>query len=249
MAVKSALLALILRWRSSNKTVELVIDNVASEYTVIGVVHSTLNDLSGMFGFQIPGFIYVPYSAMSGDGSLGQLAVKVSGSADADTAVSKIKALLKKTNANGKYFQIENLSGYMREFDSILSVITYVLSATAAISLFVAGIGIMNSMLATVSDRQAEIGICKAIGATSGQIALIFMTESFILTLIGGLCGLALGLTASYAVFSWLGIELTISLYGILLPCAVTLVIGLASGILPAVSAARLQPIIAIRKE
>lgn len=231
------------------KKVDLVVNNVTSEYTVIGVVHSTLNDLSGMFGFQIPGFIYVPYSAMSDDGSLGQLAVKVSGGADTDSAVNKIKALLKKTNANGKYFQIENLSGYMQEFDSILSVITYVLSATAAISLFVAGIGIMNSMLATVSDRQAEIGICKAIGATSGQIALIFMTESFILTLFGGLCGLALGLVAAYAVFSAVGVELTISLYGILLPCAVTLAIGLASGILPAVSAARLQPIIAIRKE
>ena len=231
------------------KKVDLVIDNVASEYTVIGVVRSTLNDLSGIFGFQIPGFIYVPYSTLSDDGSLGQLAIKVNGEADIDSAVNKIQTLLKKTNVNGKYFQIENMSGYMQEFDAILNVITYILSATAAISLFVAGIGIMNSMLATVSDRQSEIGICKAIGATSGQIALIFMTESLILTVIGGLCGLAFGLIVSYALFSYIGLNLTLSLYGILLPCAVTLAIGLASGILPAVSAARLQPIIAIRKD
>lgn len=137
----------------------------------------------------------------------------------------------------------------MHEFDAVLGLLTGVLSATAAISLFVAGIGIMNAMFATVSDRRSEIGICKAIGADAWQIALTFLLETMMLTLLGGIGGLIFGLAVAAAVFAFLGTSLTLNIYAILLPCLITLTVGLLSGILPAVSAARLQPIIAIRKE
>ena len=223
-------------------------DGISDEYEIIGVVHATLNRFSSVLGFQIPGFLYVPYSAITTDDDIGQLAVKVNGD-NPDTAVRQIESLLRKTKVNGKSFQVENLSGYMHEFDAVLGLLTGVLSATAAISLFVAGIGIMNAMFATVSDRRSEIGICKAIGADAWQIALTFLLETMMLTLLGGIGGLIFGLAVAAAVFAFLGTSLTLNIYAILLPCLITLTVGLLSGILPAVSAARLQPIIAIRKE
>ena len=230
------------------KKIIITNDGISDEYEIIGVVHATLNRFSSVLGFQIPGFLYVPYSAITTDDDIGQLAVKVNGD-NPDTAVRQIESLLRKTKVNGKSFQVENLSGYMHEFDAVLGLLTGVLSATAAISLFVAGIGIMNAMFATVSDRRSEIGICKAIGADAWQIALTFLLETTMLTLLGGIGGLIFGLAVAAAVFAFLGTSLTLNIYAILLPCLITLTVGLLSGILPAVSAARLQPIIAIRKE
>lgn len=230
------------------KKIIITNDGISDEYEIIGVVHATLNRFSSVLGFQIPGFLYVPYSAITTDDDIGQLAVKVNGD-NPDTAVRQIESLLRKTKVNGKSFQVENLSGYMHEFDAVLGLLTGVLSATAAISLFVAGIGIMNAMFATVSDRRSEIGICKAIGADAWQIALTFLLETMMLTMLGGIGGLIFGLAVAAAVFAFLGTSLTLNIYAILLPCLITLTVGLLSGILPAVSAARLQPIIAIRKE
>ena len=230
------------------KKIIITNDGISDEYEIIGVVHATLNRFSSVLGFQIPGFLYVPYSAITTDDDIGQLAVKVNGD-NPDTAVRQIESLLRKTKVNGKSVQVENLSGYMHEFDAVLGLLTGVLSATAAISLFVAGIGIMNAMFATVSDRRSEIGICKAIGADAWQIALTFLLETMMLTLLGGIGGLIFGLAVAAAVFAFLGTSLTLNIYAILLPCLITLTVGLLSGILPAVSAARLQPIIAIRKE
>ena len=230
------------------KKIIITNDGISDEYEIIGVVHATLNRFSSVLGFQIPGFLYVPYSAITTDDDIGQLAVKVNVD-NPDTAVRQIESLLRKTKVNGKSFQVENLSGYMHEFDAVLGLLTGVLSATAAISLFVAGIGIMNAMFATVSDRRSEIGICKAIGADAWQIALTFLLETMMLTLLGGIGGLIFGLAVAAAVFAFLGTSLTLNIYAILLPCLITLTVGLLSGILPAVSAARLQPIIAIRKE
>ena len=230
------------------KKIIITNDGISDEYEIIGVVHATLNRFSSVLGFQIPGFLYVPYSAITTDDDIGQLAVKVNGD-NPDTAVRQIESLLRKTKVNGKSFQVENLSGYMHEFDAVLGLLTGVLSATAAISLFVAGIGIMNAMFATVSDRRSEIGICKAIGADAWQIALTFLLETMMLTLLGGIGGLIFGLAVAAAVFAFLGTSLTLNIYAILLPCLITLTVGLLSGILPAVSAARLQPIIAILKE
>ena len=230
------------------KKIIITNDGISDEYEIIGVVHATLNRFSSVLGFQIPGFLYVPYSAITTDDDIGQLAVKVNGD-NPDTAVRQIESLLRKTKVNGKSFQVENLSGYMHEFDAVLGLLTGVLSATAAISLFVAGIGIMNAMFATVSDRRSEIGICKAIGADAWQIALTFLLETMMLTLLGGIGGLIFGLAVAAAGFAFLGTSLTLNIYAILLPCLITLTVGLLSGILPAVSAARLQPIIAIRKE
>ena len=227
------------------KTLNVIIDNASVEYKIIGVVSCTLNDLTGVIGFKIPTFIYLPYLSLS-DGDLAQLAVKLYDGSDAEDVSDKISSVLSRSNPNGKHFQVENISGYRSEFDSVLDVITLLLSATAAISLFVAGIGVMNTMLAGVNDRRAEIGICKAVGATRGQIARLFLTEALILSAFGGACGILLGFAIIIPSFLAFGLGISVTLSGILVPCAVTMLIGLLSGLMPAVMAASLQPVTAM---
>ena len=233
------------------KTVLLKNGNVREEFEIIGVADSSFSDITGLIGIRIPFFIYVPYAALGydEDTSIGQLAIKVKSSEDPSVVKAKVASVLKKTNSNGKYFQVENISEYRNEFGYILNIVTLVLSLTAAVSLLVAGIGIMNSMLANVNDRRAEIGICKAIGASKGQIAMIVLCEAVVLSIIGGISGAAAGLAITFAAGQISGIAPQISLYGIMIPSAITIFIGLSSGLMPALKAARLMPVAAIRKE
>ena len=135
------------------------------------------------------------------------------------------------------------------------SVLTILLSSIAAISLIVGGIGIMNIMLVSVSERTKEIGLRKAVGATNEEILQQFLIEAIILTMIGGLMGIIGGATMSlligfvisnFFLDTW---TTTIPLNGIILSAVVSTVVGLVFGIYPAKSASRLDPIEALRYE
>lgn len=232
------------------KTISVSLDGGSGqEFRIIGVVRSTLNELSGMIGVQLPCFLYVPYSVVTDGANVAQLVVHVRETADPSSVTTRISSLLKRTNVNGKYFSVENMSGYMSEFDGILSVVTSALSATAAISLLVAGIGVMNSMMSTVADRKSEIGICKAIGATSLQICSVFLTETLLLCAVSGFVGLVFGFGISALVFALVGVPMTLNASELLVPTLLTLAVGILSGLVPAIAASRLQPIRAIQKE
>ncbi len=134
-------------------------------------------------------------------------------------------------------------------------VLTVLLSSIAAISLLVGGIGIMNIMLVSVTERTQEIGLRKAVGATYKEIMLQFLVESVLLTLLGGLLGVLGGVVISYLV-GWVLIQYFISGWAIVIPpnaiflaAAVSTVVGLVFGIYPARNAARLNPIDALRYE
>lgn len=231
------------------RTIELTINGRDTDFTIIGVANSALNELSSLLGVKLPPFLYLPYSVVGDAENLQQIAVQVSSDADLEKTAAKIRTLLRKTDTNGAHFQIENMGGYVAGFSAVIDIVTIVLAATAAVSLLVAGIGIVNSMLATVSDRKNEIGVMKAIGASSRQIAVIFLSEAMILTLLGCLLGLLVACLLVYGIGLYLGITLRMTASGILLPVTVSMVVGLLSGILPAISAARLQPIKAIRSD
>ena len=131
----------------------------------------------------------------------------------------------------------------------ITGVMTLFLGAIAGISLLVGGIGIMNIMLVTVTERTREIGIRKAVGATRGAILVQFLIEALVLTLVGGLVGITLGVTASDLLARVLEVSPRVTPGMVALAAGVCCVVGLSFGVYPAMRAAQLRPIEALRYE
>ena len=146
-------------------------------------------------------------------------------------------------------FSIRSQADLLSAITATTSTFTNLLSGIAAISLLVGGIGIMNIMLVTITERTHEIGIRKAIGAKRRDILLQFLFESAVLTITGGIFGILLGLGISLLAGRLLGLSASLSLYGPLLAFSVSSTIGIVFGYYPARRAAMLQPIVALRYE
>ena len=146
-------------------------------------------------------------------------------------------------------FSVLNQASIVSAASSVTGTFTILLAAVAGISLVVGGIGIMNMMLTTVTERTREIGLRKAIGAKRRDISVQFLTEAVALTVIGGTIGVILGWFLAYIV-TYLGIlQTSISLSSILLAFGVSAAIGIVFGYYPARRASRLNPIEALRYE
>jgi putative ABC transport system permease protein len=147
-------------------------------------------------------------------------------------------------------FKVDNLADILNAANKISLGLTLVLLVIAAISLIASGIGIMNVMLITVTERTREIGIKKAIGALRRVLLIEFLAEALILTCGGGLVGVLLGVIIPYSVhFFASGIEIQIPAIAIIAGFGVTLLVGLTFGMLPALRASRLNPVEALRYE
>jgi putative ABC transport system permease protein len=147
-----------------------------------------------------------------------------------DYVVSVPLALLKQTEATKRTFNI-------------------VLGSIAGISLLVGGIGIMNIMLASVTERTREIGIRRAIGAKRRQIIYQFLIETVVLSMIGGLIGLGLGVLIPLLITHFSGMPTVVTANGIFLPLFISMAIGIVFGLYPAMHAAQVDPIVALRHE
>jgi putative ABC transport system permease protein len=146
-------------------------------------------------------------------------------------------------------FQITNQSDVLTTAQGVTSVMTTLLAGTAAISLLVGGIGIMNIMLVSVTERTREIGIRKAIGAARGRILAQFLIESMVLSVSGGIIGILLGFLGSKALTQFANITTTIQLSPIVYSFIFSLLVGVVFGVYPARKASRLNPIDALRYE
>ncbi len=131
----------------------------------------------------------------------------------------------------------------------VLGVLTGVLAAIAGISLLVGGVGVSNIMLVSVRERTREIGLRKAVGARPRDITVQFLIEAVLLTTIGGITGLALGITAAYAVAALSPVPAAITWWAITLAFGVSAAVGIIFGVVPAQRAGRLDPVIALRTE
>lgn len=146
-------------------------------------------------------------------------------------------------------FQVMNQQDIVQTASSVTNTFTILLASIAGISLIVGGIGIMNMMLTTVTERTREIGLRKAIGAKKKDISAQFLSESVALTFCGGLMGIILGWLLAWAVSQFAGIATSISFFSIILACGVSAAIGIIFGYYPARRAAGLNPIEALRYE
>ena len=146
-------------------------------------------------------------------------------------------------------FTVRNLAAIMATAAETTGAITTLLGCIAAISLLVGGIGIMNIMLVSVTERTREIGIRKALGATYSNILLQFLIEAIVLGVTGGLLGIFLGIASAHIISTVAGWNTVISVSSILLAFGVSVAIGLFFGLYPARKAALLDPIEALRHE
>ena len=181
--------------------------------------------------------------------TISNLMISVSADVDSDQMKDTILATLEEFHGNEDKYYIMDTTDMMDSINSILSYVTLFIGFVAAISLLVGGIGVMNIMMVTVTERTREIGIRKAIGAKNKDIRFQFLVEAILLTGSGGLLGLLIGWGGSYLVGALVGIVPVMSLAAIIGAVSVSMGIGIIFGVTPANQAAKLDPIEALRYE
>jgi putative ABC transport system permease protein len=225
----------------------------SQNFTVIGI--TTAKGGSG-FGSQ-DSQIYVPLTTaqkqLFGASNLTSIAVEANSSEVMSQAVNEIGYLLmaqhKITDTTKVDFRIQNQEDLLSTVTSVSGTLTSLLSGVAAISLLVGGIGIMNIMLVTVTERTREIGLRKALGAKKKTIITQFLTESVILTFAGGIVGIMVGILISYIYSRVSSAIFVVSISSVALAFFVSVAIGVLFGWYPARKASNLQPIEALRYE
>ena len=242
-------------------SIDITCYDVTKSFRIVGV--TTQKEYGTFVSYTYEGMpvnVNIPYSSMNelvGDvGYFYSVTIQSDTSRDSQKTANEIIHVLEKRHqcAGDEYFQVQNFQDVMKSMNQMLGMVTAFISFVAGISLLVGGIGVMNIMLVSVTERTREIGIRKSLGAKTSSIMLQFLAEAAILTVIGGIIGIILGIIGAYGICSVIsvsmqmtispGISLSVILFATLFSCAV----GVFFGIYPARKAAKLSPIEALRR-
>jgi putative ABC transport system permease protein len=225
-------------------------------FKVIGVAE----ERGDLFGFSQDDYVLIPFStglAMSADPVHQdiQVSFKVRDITQIDAVRDRVTALLRDVHGlkpgERNDFKVDTASQLTETFSSLIRMVTLVLSCIVGVSLLVAGIGIMNIMLVSVTERTREIGISKALGAKRHHILLQFLIEAVVLSLLGGLVGVGLGFGIGFGVAKMIpGFpDAVVPWWAVVLAFGFSTLVGVVFGLMPAAKASRLDPIQALRYE
>ena len=200
--------------------------------------------------------IYIPYENAQRMGAgtmmMGTDEMFLLTSTNRDTAsIAKgiVEKRLYKTYQSSDYYMVMTSAEMMDAMNTMMNTMMIVLVAIAAISLLVGGIGVMNIMLVSVTERTREIGLKKAIGAKKHSILAQFLTEASVLTSIGGIIGVGIGIALAQLISRIASVPVAISSLSIVVSVVFSMVVGIVFGLIPSIKAANLNPIDALRYE
>lgn len=236
-------------FRSDEEAIGEIVDINGNPYKIIGVYEATM---PGQYREDY-GEVLMPrtlVAMMFGSNEIENVSFMAEDpetlAETADMVASELTELLEIENGYMSYW---DMTEFVEEFDSFYTVITIFIGSIAGISLLVGGIGVMNIMLVSVTERTREIGLRKAIGATRGKIMAQFLIEAMTITLLGGLLGIVLAVVITAAISFFLPFTAVISPVVVVVGVGFSAFIGIVFGIIPAQKASKLSPIDALRHE
>jgi putative ABC transport system permease protein len=220
------------------------------QFRVVGIMEEKGRSL----GINLDDMVFIPVTAaqvLFNTDRLYEILVSAISEKEIDTAVQEATKILQERHGGKIDFTITTQGAMLSTFRTILNALTYLLAGIAGVSLMVGGIGIMNIMLASVTERTQEIGVRKAVGAKRRHILVQFLTEALILSATGGIIGISLGGGGAFLLNKMIfpSLPATVSWWAVVLAFSFSLGVGLFFGVYPARKASQLNPIVSLRHE
>jgi putative ABC transport system permease protein len=218
-------------------------------FLVIGIMEA-----KGQFlGFDIDECAYIPVAAarqMFNREALHEIDVLIANASFIEPVVARIKTILTERHNQEEDFTVTTQTGMLETLDRVIRIVSLAVAGIGAISLLVGSLGILTVMWISVNERTSEIGLARALGATSGQILRLFLTEAALMSTCGGALGVATGLTVAQLLRLYVpALPVHTPVEFVVLALGVSLAVGLLSGLLPARRAASLDPVVALAAE